>query len=353
MKAGAGNFFEDFRVGRKFRHATPRTLTEGDASLYLALTGSRHLLRSSRPAAWALGHRDRPLDDLLVFNVAFGKTVPDISFNAIANLGYADARFCAPCYCGDTLRAESEVIGLRQTSSGKSGVVYVRSSAYNQEDQLVLTWARWVMVHKRDADAPAPAAVVPELPAFVAAERLVAPRGIDAAAFDPEASGGAALWDDYAAGERIDHPCGMTIEESDHMLATRLYQNTARVHFDALAMKDSQFGRRLVYGGHVISVCGALSHDGLENALSIAAINAGTHANPVFAGDTLYAASEVIAKWTLPGRSGFGALRLRLVGVKNLPAATLASFKDANGAYDPHVVLDLDYTVFMPRKNRP
>jgi 2-methylfumaryl-CoA hydratase len=344
--AGSGNFFEDFTLGRRFRHATPRTLGEGDCSLYIALTGARQLLHSSRPAAWALGYRDRPLDDLLVFNVAFGKTVPDISLNAIANLGYADVRFCAPCYCGDTLRAESEVIGLKQNSSGKSGVVYVRSSAFNQDSELVLTWVRWVMVHKRDAAAAAPAAVVPELPDFVPAGRLAA-HG-DASLFDAGATGGAALWEDFEPGARIDHPSGMTLEESDHMLATRLYQNTARVHFDALAMKGSQFGRRIVYGGHVISVCRALSYDGLENALSIAAINAGTHANPVFAGDTLYAASEVIGKWTLPGRSDLGALRLRLVGLKN--AARPASLRDAAGRYDPQVVLDLDYTALMPRR---
>ena len=58
-------------------------------------------------------------------------------------------------------------------------------------------------------------------------------------------------------------------------------------------MKQSSFGRRLVYGGHVISVCRALSYDGLENAYAIAAINAGTHTNPTFAGDTLYAITEV------------------------------------------------------------
>jgi 2-methylfumaryl-CoA hydratase len=347
-KAGAGNFFEDFRLGQKMRHATPRTLGEGDCSLYIALTGARHILHSSRPVAWSLGHRDRPVDDLLVFNMAFGKTVPDVSLNAIANLGYADVRFCAPCYCGDTLRAESEVIGLKQNSGGKSGVVYVRSSAFNQDNDLVLTWVRWVMVHKRDAAAPAPATVVPDLPEFVPADRLAAPA--DAALFDPRATGGAALWDDCETGARIDHPSGMTLEESDHMLATRLYQNTARVHFDALAMKDSQFGRRLVYGGHVISVCRALSYDGLENALSIAAINAGTHANPVFAGDTLYASSEVIDRWPLPGRGDVGAVRLRLVGLKNTGAARPASFRNAGGRYDPQVVLDLDYTVWMPRR---
>jgi 2-methylfumaryl-CoA hydratase len=346
-----GNFFEDFRLGQKFRHPTPRTLTEGDCSVYTALTGARYGLHGSRPLAWACGHRDRPVDDLLVFNLAFGKTVPDISLNAVANLGYADARFVAPCYCGDTLRAESEVIGLKQNSSGKSGVVYVRSSAINQDNAVVLTWVRWVMVHKGDPRAPAPAALIPDLPRVVPPELLRPPAWLDVSAFDAAATGSARVWDDYQPGERIDHPAGMTLEESDHMLATRLYQNSARVHFDALAMKDSQFGRRLVYGGHVISVCRALAHDGLENALSIAAINAGTHANPVVAGDTLYACSEVLEKWALPGRADLGALRLRLIGLRNLPSAKLASLRDRDGGYDPGVVLDLDYTLLMPRKN--
>ena len=350
MKTRAGNFFEDFRLEQKIRHATPRTLSEGDASLYIALTGTRHVLSSDRMTARALGLRDRPVDDLLVFNIAFGKTVPDISLNAIANLGYADVRFCAPCYAGDTLSAESEVIGLKQNSNGKSGVVWVRSSAFNQNDELVLSWVRWVMVAKRDAGAIAPAESVPELPEAVAAENLRIPAGFNASAFGLTTSGSADLWDDYSAGESIFHPQGVTVEETEHMLATRLYQNNARVHFDALTMKDSQLGRRLVYGGHVISLCRALSHDGIENALLVAAINAGRHVNPVFAGDTITARSEILEKWMLPGRNDLGALRLRLIGLKNCQSAEPSSIKDAEGRYDPHVVLELDYTVFIPRR---
>jgi 2-methylfumaryl-CoA hydratase len=350
MKTRRGNFFEDFRLGQVIRHATPRTLSEGDASLYIALTGARHILHSAQPVAHALGYRDRTIDDLLVFHVAFGKTVPDISLNAVANLGYADARFLAPVHAGDTLRTGSEVIGLKQNSNGRSGVVWVRSTARNQDNRPVLSWVRWVMVHKHDLKRAAPESVVPQLPAFVPPAELALPPGLHAEKFETEATGGADLWDDYAAGERIVHPSGMTVEESEHMLATRLYQNNARVHFDALVMKDSQFGRRLVYGGHVISVCRALSYDGLENAIAIAAINGGSHVAPSFAGDTLYALSEVLDKWPLPGRSDLGALRLRLVGLKNLHPGELTQVKDAQGQYHAHVVLDLDYTVLMPRK---
>jgi 2-methylfumaryl-CoA hydratase len=350
LKPRPGRFFEDFRLGTRIVHPIPRTLTDGDCALYIALTGSRALVSSAGPAARALGYRDRPIDELLVFHVAFGKTVPDVSLNAVANLGYADVRFLAPCYPGDTLCAESEVIGLRENSSRRSGIVYVRSSAFNQSGDAVLTWVRWVMVNKRSDDAAAPAPTAPALPEVVPVERLVVPGGLRAADFDTALTGSTDLWDEYEAGERIDHPSGMTIDESDHMLATRLYQNNARVHFDALAMRKSAFGRRLVYGGHVISVCRALAHDGLENALAIAAINGGSHLNPTFAGDTLYAVTEVREKWRLPGREDLGALRLRLLGLKNLPPTGLDATPERGGAPHPNVVLDLDYTVFMPRR---
>ena len=112
----------------------------------------------------------------------------------------------------------------------------------------------------------------------------------------------------------------MTVEEAEHQIATRLYQNTAKVHFDALAQQGSRFGKRLIYGGVAISLARALAFNGLANAQLILAINAGRHVNPLFAGDTLYAWSEVLAKDDL---GDAGALRLRLVALKNKPARRL------------------------------
>lgn len=343
-----GWYFEDFALGQRFGHATPRTITAGDCSLHLALTGMRQPVHCAEPVARALGHPSCPVDDLLVFHVAFGKTVHDISYNAVANLGYAGLRFLAPVYVGDTLTAQSQVIGLKQNSSGTSGVVYVGSRALNQHGREVLSWARWVMVAKRDPGAPAPAVSVPDLPDAVPASQLAVPAFLRPGALAPEATGGARCWDDYAPGESIDHPGGITIEESDHMLATRLYQNTARVHFDAHAARANQFGRRLVYGGHVISLCRALSHDGLENAFAIAAIHGGTHANPTFAGDTIYARSVILDREAIPGRDDVGALRVRLLGAKNVKLGDLST--PARGAKDPAVVLDLDLTLLVPRR---
>jgi 2-methylfumaryl-CoA hydratase len=342
-----GWFFEDYALGQRFRHATARTLTDGDASTYLAFTGARAPLHSSEPLARACGHRARPLDDLLVFNVAFGKTVPDISYNAVANLGYADVRFRAPVYAGDTLACESEVIGLRANSNGKSGVVYVRSRASNQDGVDVLTWARWVMVTAREAAGDI--ASVPELPAEVAT--LDVPAFLRPAALLAAASDGTRLWEDYFPGEVIDHPGGMTLEESDHMGATRLYQNNSRVHFDGFLAVGHKYGRRVAYGGHVISICRALSHDGLENAFAIAAIHGGTHSNPSFAGDTLYCRHVVAARTEIPGRRDLGALRLRMTGVKNLALARLPALGE--GEKNPAVVLDLDYSVLIPRRQNP
>lgn len=352
-KTYPGNFFEDFTLGQTLPHGTPRTLTEGDSSLYIALTGSRYPLHCSRPTAQSLGLEGQTIDDLLAFHVAFGKTVADVSFNALANLGYADVRFVKPVFPGDTLRSESKVIGLKENSSGKNGNVYVRSTSYNQRGDEVLTWARWVMVHKRDPGAPAPEAQVPALPDHVDVANLPIPPGLDTSDYDTAVTGSPHLWDDYQPGERIDHINGMTVDESDHTLATRLYQNNARLHFEEHMMKASRFGRRLMYGGHVISICRALAFNGLANAISISAINSGAHSNPAFAGDTFYAYSEILDRLELPDRTDLGALRVRTVGVKNMESEKITSAKvekDGKMRYQENVVLDLDYTVLIPRR---
>ena len=350
-KTNPGNFFEDFHVGMEIRHATPRTVTSGDAALYTALYGGRFAVQSADSFAQAIGYDRSPVDDLLVFHVVFGKTVPDISLNAIANLGYADARFLAAVYPGDTLHAISEVIGVKQTSKGDSGIVYVRSRGINQHGDTVLEYIRWVMVRKRDAASPAPEAVVPVLPAHLAPDQLGdAVPFIDAGAWDHHLSGSRHFWEDYQPGEHIDHVDGMTIEEAEHQIATRAFQNTAKVHFNQHTESSSRFGRRLVYGGHVISMARALSYNGLANAFHIAGINGGRHVSPAFAGDTIYAWSTVLDTHTIHGRDGIGALRLRTVATKNLACTHFPLFIEGT-TYDPAVVLDLDYWVLMPRRD--
>lgn len=345
-KSNPGNFFEDFRLAQTIAHATPRTLTAADAALNIALTGSRYALFSADAFAQSCGLKQAPIDPLLVFHVVFGKTVPDVSLNAVANLGYAEGRFLAPVYPGDTLSAVSEVIGLKQNSNGRTGVVTVRTAGFNQHGARVLSYVRWVMVNKREASSPAPDEATPRLAEAVSANELSPPQGLDFSSYDWALAGSPHAFEDYEIGERIDHVDGMTVEEAEHQLATRLYQNTAKVHFDALAQQGSRFGKRLIYGGVAISLARALAFNGLGNAALMLAINAGRHVNPLFAGDTLYAWSQVLDKADL-GEAG--ALRLRLVALKNRNAAGFP-YKDGANEYDSSVVLDFDYWAAIPKR---
>jgi len=312
-KTSPGNFFEDFRIGQVVRHATPRTVTVGDVAVYIGLFGARFAVQSSNAFAKVIGYPQAPIDDLLVFHIVFGKTVPEVSLNAVANLGYSGCYFRAPVYPGDTLTALSEVIGLKENSSRKTGIVYVRTTGFNQHAKPVLEYVRWVMVRKSDEAAPAPGDHVPRLP----------------------------------VGEKIDHVDGVTVEEAEHQIATRLYQNTARIHFDLFSAKQGRFGKRLIYGGHVISLARSLTFNGLANAFHVAAINGGRHVAPLFAGGTIFAWSEVLAKAELPGRSDVGALRLRTVATNDKPCRDFPL--KTGDDYDPAVLLDLDYWVLIPK----
>ncbi len=340
-KTNPGRFFEDYAVGQVIDHAVPRTVSGGERALYHALYPARHALYSSDQFAQSCGLPASPLDDLAAFHVVFGKTVPDVSLNAVANLGYAEGRWLRPVYAGDTLRSTSEVIGLKQNSNGKTGVVYVRTVGLNQRDEAVLDYVRWVMVRKRDVDAPAPETTLPTLKTALTVADLVVPEGLDFSDYDFTLAGEPHRWGDYAIGEQIDHVDGVTIEEAEHMMATRLWQNTAKVHFDATFRPD---GQRLIYGGHVISMARALSFNGLANAQMIVGLNAGAHANPCFSGDTVKAWSEVLDKADT-GQPGVGAVRLRLVATKGGSPFVL---RDEAGKYVPDVLLDLDYWALMP-----
>lgn len=341
-KTNPGRFFEDYKLGDVIEHAVPRTVAEGERALYHALYPARHALYSSDEFAGACGLEGSPLDDLIAFHVVFGKTVPDISLNAVANLGYAEGRWLRPVYPGDTLRSVSKVIGLKQNSNGKSGVVWVHTVGFNQTGEAVLEYVRWVMVRKGNLDAPAPETVIPELKSTLDVEDLVIPEGLTFEDYNFTLAGEPHRWGDYEIGEKIDHVDGVTVEEAEHMMATRLWQNTAKVHFDSTFRPD---GQRLIYGGHVISMARALSFNGLANAQMIVGLNGGAHANPCFSGDTIRAWSEVLDK-AETGIPGVGAIRLRLVAVKH--GADEFALKGDDGKYLPEVMLDLDYWALMP-----
>src|SRR3974390_1775801 len=339
-KTNPGSFFEDFAVGQVLQHATPRTLTSGDIAFYNSLYGPRFAVQSSDEFARAVGYPRSPIDDFLVFHIVFGKTVPDVSLNAVANLGYAGCYFRKPVYPGDTLTALSEVIGLKENSSRKTGIVYVRTTGTNQDGAPVLEYVRWVMVRKGNEAAPPPGDHVPRLPTVLDPKVLgEACPALDIAAYDFALAGSPYRFGDYAVGERIDHVDGVTVEEAEPQIATRLYQNTARIHFNQYVEGKGRFGRRLIYGGHVISLARALSFNGLANAFHVAPINAGPHVAPLFGRRTVFSWSEVLAKAELPNRADVGALRLRTISARDRPCDAFP-FKSGDD-YDHGVRLDL------------
>ena len=350
FKYKTGNFFEDFSMGQKIEHGTPRTITSGDCSLYTALYGSRYALHSSKEFAKSLSLDDSPIDDFLLFNVAFGKTVPDISLNAIANLGYAECKFLKPAYPGDTIKSTSEVIGLKENSNGENGVVYVHSIGTNQNNEKVIDYKRWVMVRKKNKKLESIEKTVPKLSEEVSKEEVIEiskSYDFNCDKFNFQESGSSLTFEDYTIDEKINHIDGMTIESAEHMMATKLYQNNAKVHFNHFIEKGGRFGQRIVYGGHVISLSRALSFNGLSNAFKVVAINGGTHASPCFAKTTVFAWSKILDKVEVT--DSIGAMRVRTNGIGDAQAYQF-QHTNTDGKFDPSVLLSLDYWVLVPRK---
>jgi 2-methylfumaryl-CoA hydratase len=340
-KSSKGRFFEDFKLNEVIVHASPWTITQGDIALYHALTGNRFTLQTSQPFAQKAGFSAAPIDDIFLFNAIFGLSVSDISRNAKANLGYAGCEFRAQIFVGDTVSAQSTVIGLRETSAGDSGIVYVLTEGLDQRGTQILRFIRWVLIPKRDKDSPAQQTHLPDLPETV--QPVSVPHHLLKGDWDDLSAGSPHRWEDYQVGEKIDHIDGVTVENTEHMTATRLYRNTAQVHFDGLKMRDSANGQRLVYGGHVIALTRALSYNGLANACILFGINAGQHSAPVFAGDTLYAWTEIRECITIRDRPDIGALRIVTRTIKNRPCS---DFPDSG----KNLVLSLDSTVILPRR---
>ena len=168
MKNFKSRYFEDYVVGEEINHSVPRTITEGDVAIYLATTGSRFAINYSKEFSRQIGYDKTPVDDILVFHMVFGRTVPDLSLNAIANLGYAGVKFVKPVYIGDTVSSKSKIVGVKQNSNGKTGTVYVESTGRNQYGDVVLTYYRWLMMRKRkEGIIDSFEDKIPDLPKFV------------------------------------------------------------------------------------------------------------------------------------------------------------------------------------------
>lgn len=363
LQVSPGNYFEDhvrlFKTGEVIQHATPRTITVGDVAVYNALFGQRYAVTSDDEFAKSLGFEGAPVPWMLMFHMGFGKTVPDVSQLAVANLGYSDMQFLKQVYPGDSLVAETRVIGYKENfSTDKStgtktpagtGNTYVHSTIYRVKDGVkepVMKYKRVVMINRRDKNSkPAeelglPEKVIPSMPEAVDQKVLIDiacsyPK-IDGANQDPEnikRSGSPMGWEQYDVGMRISHGERRTIGPN-HVELPNLTQNTARVHFaeGEISAGSPVKGSGIVYGGDVMSMADAQSFYGLENTLGVIAINKGAHTAPCYEGESVAAWSEIKQKMEIPGRDDIGLLVVRTVAAKNTPAGTFPD-KDATGKY--------------------
>lgn len=341
-KGSLGNFFEDFTIGQELPCPVPRVVGAAETAWHIATTNDR------TPRFCNAEGRIHPL---IVFHVVIGQTVRQVSLNSPANLGYAGMIWRTPVFNGDEISTTIEITGLKENSRRDTGNVYVKTTGRNQRGEVVLEYTRWVMVRKRDTETATrylDEPVVPELPKSVPIDQLPPWTG---PLPDPARTGGGFFFEDYEVGERIFHHDGSTVNQSDHMQYTRLWQNSAKVHFDEILTE----GKPLVYGGFVIATAYAQAFNGLENRSGIVAMNSGAHANPTRTGTTIYSFSEVLEKHGL-GDAPAGALRLRLVAVKDTNPANEPDLKikvrDDQGRerYDSRVLLDLDYFELMPKR---
>ena len=344
MKNFISRYFEDYKLDEVITHSIPRTITDGDVAIYLATTGSRFALNYSSKFSKSLGYESTPIDDILLFHIVFGRTVPDLSLNAIANLGYAGVKFLKPAYVGDTIKSKSKIIGLKENSNGKTGTVYVESVGENQKGEHVLSYFRWLMMRKKSNKTHLEKPTIPDLPEFVDEKEFIVPEKFDNKKWDPIITGSNAFFEDYNVGEEIHHLDGQTIEEAEHQIATRLYQNNARVHFNHHVEKDGRFGKRIIYGGYIISLARAISCNGFANGFRVAAIHSGRHSAPTFSGDTIYAWSRVLSKTTI--NDSIGALKIKTFASKN---DNKMSFPEGKKLPD-NIVLDLNYSILIPKK---
>ncbi|MCF7911484.1 MAG: MaoC family dehydratase [Candidatus Cloacimonetes bacterium] len=147
MGSAYGRYLEGFQAGEMIKHEPAKTITESDNNLFCLLTMNHHPLHLDQTYAEGTEFGRRVVVGTLVFSLVVGLTVRDISGKAIANLDYESIQHAAPVFIGDTIRAETEILNVRRSRSKPDrGIVRVQTSAYNQKNQLVLTFIRNVLI---------------------------------------------------------------------------------------------------------------------------------------------------------------------------------------------------------------
>jgi 2-methylfumaryl-CoA hydratase len=358
VRKKTGNFLEDFQPGQVFRHHGGKTVTEGLFSIFTDFSMATNPLCKNARYARAYGYEGLLCPPGLVMLVSFSQTVEDISENARANLEYIDMRFGAPVYVGDTIEVETKTLGLRPSSSRPNlGIVHVQSTARKNagapDEAVVMTWQRKVQVYKGD-----PAA---EVRAFE-----VEPDEVECSLWLPAYDAGRdykslahlssrdSYFEDLEPGTRIEHSRARTMTD-EHIMLTGILDNTSQVHCNRqmIDANPEQYvgGQLIVFGGIPFVLCLGLSGPDVDdNALGDVVYTTGRHTAPLFAGDTVYASTEVVAKGDYPERPDLGLVETRLRGHK-FEREEGARHDDAPPGWKRTRIFELDRQLAVKRRS--
>ncbi len=321
IKKQKGNFLEDFRVGQVFRHKTGKTVTEGLFNSFTEFAFTTNPLGKNRRYAERYGFRGLVTPPGLVMNIVFSQSVEDISENARANLEYVNMRFGAPVYIGDTLEVSSAVLGIKpSTREPDRGVVHVQTTGRNQADAVVLTYERRVQVWKRDVSATVPEASVDSIPQVACTLQLPAYDRARRYGELAHLTSADTYFEDFTPGDIIEHWRGRVIT-AEHVALTAMLDNTSQVHSNQFMIDQNPEkyvgGQLIVYGGIPFNLCLGLScPDVADNAIADIIYSSGRHTAPSFAGDTIFASTEIRGKRDWPERPDLGVLSVILRGHK-------------------------------------
>lgn len=358
IRKTTGHFLEDFQPGQVFRHKGGKTVTEGLFTTFTEFAMTTNPLSKNARYARAYGYRDLVCPAGLVMLVAFSQTVEDVSENARANLEYIDMRFGAPVYVGDTIEVETKVLGVRPSSSRPNlGIVHVQSTARknigSEDEAVVMTWQRKVQVWKKDDQAEVhPGEVEPdsvECPLWLPRYNASADYKALAHLSSPDS-----YFEDLEPGTRIEHSRGRTMTD-EHIHLTAILDNTSQVHCNQfmIDLDPEQYvgGRLIIFGGIPFVLCLGLScPDVGDNALADLVYTTGKHTAPLFAGDTVFAATEVLEKRDYPGREDLGVVKTRLHGHK-FQRAEGETPEDAPADWKKVPIFELDREIVVKRRS--
>lgn len=342
-----GNFLEDFKVGEVLRHKVGKTLNEGLFNAFTEFAMTTNPLSKNKRYAERYGFRGLVAPPGLVMAIVFSQSVEDISENARANLEYINMRFGVPVYVGDTIEVSSLVLGVRPSRSQNDlGVVHVQTTGKNQDGQTVLTYERKVQVWKGSPATEVAEASLDAVPQ-VACELWLPPydRSRDYASLAHLTSADT-YFEDFVPGNTIEHWRGRVVT-SEHVALTAMLDNTSQVHCNQ-HMIDQDPGKYLggqliVFGGIPFNLCLGLScPDIADNALADIVYPTGKHTAPIFAGDTVFASTEIRGKRDLPGRPDLGILTTTLRGHK---------FVKKNGQFERVQIFELERELAVKRRS--